>query len=81
MGQNLSRNLARHGVPVAIHNRTYSRTEAFMQQFGHEGDFAASKEVAEFVESIARPRPILMMVKAVCDRVDDLKPIGELLGA
>jgi predicted PurR-regulated permease PerM len=24
--------------------------------------------------------PILMMVKAVCDRVDDLKPIGELLG-
>ena len=25
--------------------------------------------------------PILMAVKAVCDRVDDLKPIGELLGA
>ena len=24
--------------------------------------------------------PILMVVKAVCDRVDDLKPIGELLG-
>jgi predicted PurR-regulated permease PerM len=25
--------------------------------------------------------PILMVVKSVCDRVDDLKPIGELLGA
>ena len=24
--------------------------------------------------------PILMAIKAVCDRVDDLKPIGELLG-
>jgi predicted PurR-regulated permease PerM len=24
--------------------------------------------------------PILMAVKAVCDRVDHLKPIGELLG-
>jgi len=24
--------------------------------------------------------PILMVVKAVCDRIDDLKPIGELLG-
>ena len=24
--------------------------------------------------------PILMVVKAVCDRVEDLKPIGELLG-
>jgi predicted PurR-regulated permease PerM len=25
--------------------------------------------------------PILMMIKSVCDRVDDLKPIGEFLGA
>jgi len=25
--------------------------------------------------------PILMMVKAVCDRVDNLKPVGELLGS
>lgn len=25
--------------------------------------------------------PLLMIVKAVCDRVDDFKPIGELLGA
>jgi predicted PurR-regulated permease PerM len=24
--------------------------------------------------------PILMVVKAVCDRIDDLKPVGELLG-
>ena len=25
--------------------------------------------------------PILMVVKSVCDRIDDLKPVGELLGA
>ena len=25
--------------------------------------------------------PILMVVKAVCDRVEDLKPVGELLGS
>lgn len=25
--------------------------------------------------------PVLMMVKAVCDRVEDLKPVGEMLGA
>jgi predicted PurR-regulated permease PerM len=24
--------------------------------------------------------PILMAIKAICDRVDDLKPVGELLG-
>ena len=25
--------------------------------------------------------PILLVIKSVCDRVEDLKPIGELLGA
>ena len=25
--------------------------------------------------------PILMMVKSLCDRVDDLKPVGEFLGS
>jgi predicted PurR-regulated permease PerM len=25
--------------------------------------------------------PILMVVKAVCDRIDDLKPLGELLSS
>jgi predicted PurR-regulated permease PerM len=25
--------------------------------------------------------PILMIVKAICDRVDDLKPVGEFLGS
>jgi predicted PurR-regulated permease PerM len=25
--------------------------------------------------------PIMMMVKSVCDRVDDLKPLGEFLGS
>ena len=24
--------------------------------------------------------PMLVVVKAVCDRVDDMKPVGELLG-
>jgi len=24
--------------------------------------------------------PIIMIIKAVCDRVEDLNPIGELLG-
>ena len=31
----------------------------------------------EFVISV----PILMVIKAVCDRVDGLKPVGEFLGA
>jgi 6-phosphogluconate dehydrogenase len=85
MGQNLSRNLARHGVPVAIHNRTYTRTQAFMEQFGGEGEFAPSKEIKDFVDSIERPRPILMMVKAgspVDQTIAELEPyldVGDIL--
>src|SRR5919204_965541 len=85
MGQNLSRNLARHGVPVAIHNRTFARTEAFMEQYGGEGDFAPSKEIKDFVDSIERPRPILMMVKAgspVDQTIAELEPyldVGDIL--
>jgi 6-phosphogluconate dehydrogenase len=77
MGQNLARNLARHGVPVALHNRTYSRTQAFMDQYGDEGRFEPSEDVRAFVRSIERPRPILMMVKAgapVDETIAELEP-------
>src|SRR5947209_5699879 len=39
MGMNLARNLASHGVRVAVFNRTRARTDEFMQQFGRDGDF------------------------------------------
>src|SRR5205807_1207104 len=77
MGQNLARNLAHHGVPVAVHNRTYARTELFVEAHGSEGDFTPSRDVAEFVNSIERPRPILLMVKAgeaVDQSIAELEP-------
>ena len=37
MGANLARNIARRGVPVAVHNRTAARTEEFMDEYGGEG--------------------------------------------
>jgi 6-phosphogluconate dehydrogenase len=76
MGQNLARNLAHHGVAVAIHNRTGERTSKFMEEFGQEGAFTPTYSMQELVAAIARPRPILMMVKAG-KPVDDV--IAELL--
>ncbi|MGH3098697.1 MAG: NADP-dependent phosphogluconate dehydrogenase [Streptosporangiales bacterium] len=64
MGRNLARNLARHGIPVAVHNRTSARTRELIEQFGHEGTFLASESLGEFVASLERPRKILVMVKA-----------------
>ena len=36
MGQNLARNIARHGFTVAVHNRNPARTDQLMKDFGSE---------------------------------------------
>jgi 6-phosphogluconate dehydrogenase len=64
MGRNLARNLARHGYPVALHNRSVERTRSLVAEHGDEGTFIASESVADFVASLERPRAIIIMVKA-----------------
>ncbi|MDB5076574.1 MAG: 6-phosphogluconate dehydrogenase, decarboxylating, partial [Chloroflexi bacterium] len=64
MGQNLARNIARHGFTVAVHNRNPARTDQLMKEFGSEGQFIPSYEIADFVNAIEQPRAILIMVKA-----------------
>ncbi|MEP6629785.1 MAG: NAD(P)-binding domain-containing protein, partial [Lapillicoccus sp.] len=64
MGRNLARNLARHGHTVALHNRTQSRTDDLVGEYGHEGDFVPSTSLETFVASLERPRRVVIMVKA-----------------
>jgi 6-phosphogluconate dehydrogenase len=64
MGQNLARNLAHHGVPVAVYNRTEARTREFVAAHGGEGPITATTSPEELVAAIAPPRPVLLMVKA-----------------
>ncbi len=64
MGSNLARNLAHHGYVVAIHNRTHAKTEKVLADHGHEGTFIGSESIQDFVNSIDRPRSIILMVKA-----------------
>ncbi|MBP2705845.1 NADP-dependent phosphogluconate dehydrogenase [Microbispora sp. RL4-1S] len=64
MGRNLARNFAHHGHVVAVHNRTQSRTDEFMEQYKDEGAFLSSGSVEEFVASLERPRKAIIMVKA-----------------
>ena len=64
MGSNLARNLASRGYTVALFNRTYAKTEQVLAEHGHEGKFIGSETVEEFVNSIAHPRSIILMVKA-----------------
>jgi 6-phosphogluconate dehydrogenase len=77
MGQNLARNLARHGIPVAVHNRTAARTRELIDGFGGEGPFTPTWSVEELVSALTRPRRILIMVKAgaaVDAVIDEIAP-------
>ncbi|HZD97641.1 MAG TPA: NAD(P)-binding domain-containing protein, partial [Micromonosporaceae bacterium] len=78
MGRNLARNLAHHGYPVAVHNRSVARTRSLIDDHGDEGTFVASESMADFVASLRRPRAIIIMVKAgdATDAViDELVPL------
>jgi 6-phosphogluconate dehydrogenase len=77
MGQNLARNMARNGIPVAVHNRTGARTQELNERYGHEGPFTPAQSVEEFVAALAPPRRVLIMVKAgppVDAVIDEIAP-------
>ena len=64
MGSNLARNLAsREGNRVAVYNRSWDKTEHLVEAHP-EANFIAAKTVAEFAESLAKPRTAIIMVKA-----------------
>ena len=42
----------------------HARTDEFYAAYGDEGSITPTRTIEEFVAAIARPRPILIMVKA-----------------
>ena len=64
MGANLARNAARNGFRVAVHNRSNEKADRLLAEHGDEGAFVGSHSTKEFVASLAKPRAIIVMVKA-----------------
>lgn len=63
MGQNLVLNVESRGFQVSVYNRTEATTEAFVA--ANPGKkLVGAKTLEEFVQSLARPRKIQIMVKA-----------------
>ena len=60
----MGRNLARHGLAVAVHNRSPERTRSLLDQHGKEGTFVPSGSLAGLVASLKRPRAVIVMVQA-----------------
>ncbi|MGF1571279.1 MAG: NADP-dependent phosphogluconate dehydrogenase [Nodosilinea sp.] len=78
MGENLALNVERNGFPVAVYNRTAEVTRSFMERRAGGKNVKPTYSLEEFVESLDRPRRILLMVKAggpVDAVIDQLRPL------
>ena len=64
MGRNIALNIERNGFPIAVYNRTWEKTEHFVNELAKGKNAKAGKTVQEFVQLLERPRRILIMVKA-----------------
>ena len=63
MGQNLVLNVESRGFAVSVYNRTPATTDEFVA--GHPGKrIAGHHNLADFVQSLATPRKVMIMVKA-----------------
>ena len=65
MGQNLALNIADHGFQISVYNRTTSKTDAFLAENPDTpGGLVGSQSLEEFVESLERPRKVIILVQA-----------------
>src|SRR5260221_4036202 len=64
MGRNIALNIERNGFSIAVYNRTYAKTEHFINELAKGKNAKGAKTPAEFVQLLERPRRILVMVKA-----------------
>lgn len=76
MGENLALNMESKGFTVAVYNRNFPGEEGVVDRFvkgrGKDKHFIGAHSIEELVDSVARPRKIMMMVKAGA-------PIDELI--
>jgi len=81
MGQNLALNIADHGFQISVFNRTTEKTDKFVAENPRTpGGVVGTKTVEEFVQSLAKPRKMVILVqagKATDAVIDGLVPLLE----
>ena len=78
MGQNLVLNMNDHGYKVVVFNRTVSKVDDFMQGAAKGTNVIPAHSLPEFINSLKRPRKVMLMVKAgeaVDEFIDLLIPL------
>ncbi|MFA6484381.1 MAG: decarboxylating NADP(+)-dependent phosphogluconate dehydrogenase, partial [Bacteroidales bacterium] len=80
MGENLVLNMANHGFRVSVFNRTAERVDLFINGAAKGKSIIGFHSIKDFVDSIERPKKVMMMVKAgkpVDDLIEQLIPLLE----
>ena len=80
MGENLVLNMANHGFTVAVFNRTTSKVDDFLNTRARGKTIIGTHSIKELVDSLAKPRRVMLMVKAgkpVDDFIEQLIPFLE----
>jgi 6-phosphogluconate dehydrogenase len=80
MGENLVLNMESKGFTVAVYNRTTDKVDKFVNGRGRGKNIIGTHSIKEFVNSLSRPRKVMLMVKAgkpVDDFIDLVIPYLE----
>lgn len=84
MGKNLAMNIESRGYTVSVYNRSSEKTDEMLREV--EGrQFTGTYSMEEFVDSLEKPRKIMLMVKAggpTDATIEQLKPLldkGDIL--
>ncbi|MCF8224288.1 MAG: decarboxylating NADP(+)-dependent phosphogluconate dehydrogenase [Bacteroidales bacterium] len=64
MGENLVLNMERHGYTVSVYNRTVEKVDKFIKGRGKGKAFIGAQSIEDFVNSLERPRKVMLLVKA-----------------
>lgn len=81
MGANLARNIADKNFTVTVFNRTTEKTREFIKNFGRTGsgkNLSGVFSIKDFVNSLKKPRKIILLVQAgpaVDMVIEELKPL------
>ena len=77
MGENLVMNMESKGFTVAVYNRTVEKVEKFVSGRARGKNILGCASIAELCDALARPRKVMMMVKAgapVDELIEQLLP-------
>jgi 6-phosphogluconate dehydrogenase len=80
MGENLVLNMESKGFHVSVFNRTVDKVDNFVNGRGKGKNVTGTRTLKELVDSLKRPRKVMLMVKAgkpVDEFIDQLIPLLE----